>query len=70
MCLQSLMWNANNFSLFYYGHSTGVFIGTRVVASTLSKMFMPSSTWFVPRIFPRGEVTENHYGRGYYKRGP
>jgi hypothetical protein len=27
---------------------------------SLSKMFIPSSTRFIPRIFPRGEVTDSH----------
>jgi hypothetical protein len=27
---------------------------------SLSKTFRPSSTWFIPRIFPRGEVTDRH----------
>jgi hypothetical protein len=30
---------------------------------SLSKTFMPSSTRFIPRIFPRGVVTGSHYGR-------
>jgi hypothetical protein len=29
-------------------------------AMSLSKMFIPSSTQFIPRIFPRGEVTDSH----------
>jgi hypothetical protein len=40
-----------------------VFIGTRAAACPLTKTFMPSSTWFVPRIFSRGEVTGSHYGK-------
>jgi hypothetical protein len=34
---------------------------------SLSKSFRPSSTWFIPRIFPRGEVTDSHYGKLYYR---
>jgi hypothetical protein len=45
------------------GHCTGVFIGTRATACPLTKTFMPSSTWFIPRIFPRGEVTGSRYGK-------
>jgi hypothetical protein len=37
---------------------------------SLSKTFRPSSTWFIPRIFPRGEVTNSHYGKLYYRHGP
>jgi hypothetical protein len=37
---------------------------------SLSKTFTPSSTWFIPRIFPRGEVTDCHYGKLYYRHGP
>jgi hypothetical protein len=47
----------------------GVFIGTRVATRPLSKTFMPSSTRFIPRIFPRGEVTDSHYSKSYYKCG-
>jgi hypothetical protein len=36
----------------------------------LSKTFRPSSTWFIPKIFPRGEVTDSHYGKLYYRHGP
>jgi hypothetical protein len=50
-------------SSLFCGHCTGVFIGTRVAACPLTKTFMPWSTWFVPRIFPRGEVTGSHYGK-------
>jgi hypothetical protein len=35
-----------------------------------SKTFRPSSTWFIPRIFPRGEVTDIHYGKLYYRHDP
>jgi hypothetical protein len=34
-----------------------------VAACPLSKTFMPSNTRFIPRIFPRGEVTCSHYGK-------
>jgi hypothetical protein len=37
---------------------------------SLSKTFRPSSTWFIPRIFPRGEVTDSHYGILYYRHDP
>jgi hypothetical protein len=57
------IWNARSFSYYCCRHCTGVFIGTRVAACSLSKMFMLSSTRFIPRIFPRGEVTGNHYGK-------
>jgi hypothetical protein len=33
-----------------------VFIGTRVAVRPLSKTFMPSSTRFIHRIFPRGRL--------------
>jgi hypothetical protein len=33
----------------------------------LSQTFRPSSTWFIPRIFPRGDVTDSHYGKLYYR---
>jgi hypothetical protein len=36
----------------------------------LSKIFRPSSTWFISRIFPRGEVTDSHYNKLYYRHGP
>jgi hypothetical protein len=51
------------FSFFCCGHCTGVFIGTRATACPLTKMFMPSSIWFIPIIFPRGEVTDSHYDK-------
>jgi hypothetical protein len=41
-----------------------------VATRPLSKTFMPSSTQFIPRIFPRGEVTDSHYSKGYYKHDP
>jgi hypothetical protein len=37
---------------------------------SLSKTFRPSSTWFIPRIFPRGEVIDSHYGKLYYRHDP
>jgi hypothetical protein len=37
---------------------------------SLLKTFRPSSTWFIPRIFPRGEVTDSHYSKLYYRHGP
>jgi hypothetical protein len=37
---------------------------------SLSKIFRPLSTWFIPRIFPREEVTNSHYGKLYYRHGP
>jgi hypothetical protein len=36
----------------------------------LSRTFRPSSIWFIPRIFPRGEVTDSHYGKLYYRHDP
>jgi hypothetical protein len=38
------------------GHCTGVFIGTRVAACPLSKMFMPSSTRFIPEYSHEGRL--------------
>jgi hypothetical protein len=52
------------------GHCTGVFIGTRAAACPLTKTFMPSSTRFIPRIFPRGEVTGSHYGKAITDTAP
>jgi hypothetical protein len=37
---------------------------------SLSKTFRPSSTWFIPRILTRGEVTYNYYGKLYYRHDP
>jgi hypothetical protein len=37
---------------------------------SLSKTFRRLSTWFIPRIFPRGEVTDSHYSKFYYRHGP
>jgi hypothetical protein len=37
---------------------------------SLSKTFRPLSTWFITRIFPRGEATDSHYGKLYYRHGP
>jgi hypothetical protein len=37
---------------------------------SLSKTFRPLSTWFIPRIFPQGKVTDSHYGKLYYTHGP
>jgi hypothetical protein len=62
VCFKGLVWNAKSFFPPYCGQCTGVFIGTRAAACPLTKTFMPSSTWFIPRIFPRGEVIGNHYG--------
>jgi hypothetical protein len=31
---------------------------------------MPSGTQIIPGIFSQGEVTDHHYRKGYYRRGP
>jgi hypothetical protein len=70
-CMQSLTWDGNSsVNLASQGHSTGVFIGTRVTIRPLSKTFMPSSTRSIPRIFSREEVTKCHYRKSYYRRDP
>jgi hypothetical protein len=59
------MWDGNSsIDLASQGHWTGVFIGTRVTTRLLSKTFMPSSTWSIPKIFSREEVTDCHYRKG------
>jgi hypothetical protein len=63
VCLQGLVRNAKSFSHYCCGHCTGVFIGTRAAVCPLSKTFMPSSTRFIPRILPQGEVTCSHYSK-------
>jgi hypothetical protein len=44
-----------------YRHSSG--------RLSLVKDIYASSIRFIPRIFPRGEVTDSHYSKGYYRRG-
>jgi hypothetical protein len=48
----------------------GVFYRYSRGCLSLLKTFRPSSTWFIPRIFPRGEVTDSHYGILYYSHDP
>jgi hypothetical protein len=56
-CLQSSTGNDNSsVNLRSHGHCTRVFIGTRVATHPLPKTFLPSSTRFIPRIFPQVEV--------------
>jgi hypothetical protein len=59
VCLQSLARNAKILISRMWALYGGIYRYSRDRLS-LSKMFRPSSTWFIPRIFPRGEVTDSH----------
>jgi hypothetical protein len=70
-CMQRFKQDGNSsVNLASQGHCTGVFIGTRVTTRPLPKTFMPSSTQSIPRVFSQKEVTDCHYSKGYYRRGP
>jgi hypothetical protein len=69
--LQSLTRDVKSLVFFPVpGHSTGVFIGTQGGACSCQRHLDPRVTGFIPRIIPRGEVTDSHYGKLYYRRGP
>jgi hypothetical protein len=70
--LQSLTRDVKNlvFLLLYVWAQYGDIYRYSMGRLPLSKIFRPSSTWFIPRIFPREEVTDSHYGKLYCRHGP
>jgi hypothetical protein len=69
MCLQSLAQNVQSLISRMWALYGGIYRYSRGHLS-LSKTFRPSSTRFIPRIFPRGEVTDSHYSKPYYRHDP
>jgi hypothetical protein len=59
VCLQTLARNAKSVISRMWALYGSIYKYSRGHLS-LSKTFSPSSTWFIPKIFPRGEVTDSH----------